>query len=183
MVALWPFRQAVKKTWEDIEMKKALLWIGGAFAAVVLFNALMPKHPVELTLDASLQGSELVVQGTTSLPDGALISYEVTGRGKNTSNYPGVQGLDDSPGFVFEGTVPVKDGRYRGAVDFSHLPGQEAVEKIGVWVAFQTLLGASAKQPDAIVEEFGQMGEKLTGSNVTKAGALKRVELTATVAR
>ena len=50
---------------------------------------------------------------------------------------------------------------------------------VEVWAAFQTIVGMTAKQPADLIVVYGEVGERLTGENVTTAGSMKRVELTA----
>jgi hypothetical protein len=45
-----------------------------------------------------------------------------------------------------------------------------------VWLGFQTITGPE-KQPKEVIDLYGELGEKLKGSQVTTAGNLKRVEL------
>jgi hypothetical protein len=54
--------------------------------------------------------------------------------------------------------------------------------RIEVWAAFQTVLGTDAQQPAEVISRYGALGEKLQGNNVTKAGSMKRVEVTETLA-
>ena len=73
--------------------------------------------------------------------------------------------------------MPVLDGRYLRQVD---LNGWHA-GTIAVWVGFQTVLDGTDKQPEEIIERFGQMGEFLYGENVTETDGFKRVEIMETL--
>jgi hypothetical protein len=118
---------------------------------------------VQIRLNPYLQGSLLVIEGSTDLPNRTLLLYEA----KEGSTNPK----------VVNGTFPVLDGRFSRQVD---LTGWHA-GTIAVWVGFQTLLDGSEKQPEEIIERFGEMGEFLYGDNVTETDGLKRVEVIQTV--
>lgn len=118
---------------------------------------------VSLSLNPRIQGNLLIIEGRTDLPNRALLMYEAT----EVSTNP----------MVAQGTMPVLDGNYLRQVDLS---GWHA-GTIAVWVAFQTLLDSNEKQPEEILERFGEMGEFLYGDNITEADGLKRVEVTQTV--
>jgi len=57
--------------------------------------------------------------------------------------------------------------------------------EVGIWLAFQTLAEGvtwgPAQQPPEVIDKFGELGEKLQGSNVTRPGSVRRVECVATV--
>jgi hypothetical protein len=99
-----------------------------------------------------------LLAGTTDLPDGSLIAYEVT-------HAVVAVGRED-------GTMLVTGGRFQRSVDLASWPPG----RIEAWVAFQTILGTTVHQPPAVLQRFGQMGERLRGANVTKTGELRRVE-------
>jgi hypothetical protein len=122
-------------------------------------------QPVHLTLNPSMQGSLLIVEGRTDLPNRALLLYEVT----EISAAPRTE----------SGTMPVLDGRYARQVDIT---GWTA-DTILIWVGFQTLLQGDEQQPEEVIARFGEMGEFLSGDNVTEANGLKRVEVSQTVER
>lgn len=118
---------------------------------------------VQLSLNPYLQGNLLIIEGSTDLPNRALLMYEA----RQISTNPNVA----------TGTVPVLDGRYLRQVD---LTGWHE-GTIAVWVGFQTLLSGNEKQPDEVLARFGEMGEFLYGENVIETGGLKRVEISQTV--
>jgi hypothetical protein len=120
---------------------------------------------VHLTLNPYLQNNLLMVEGMTDLPDRTILMYEV----REVSAVP----------MVFNGTMPVLEGRYARQVD---LTGWHA-DTIFIWVAFQTLLDSNEGQPEEVIERFGEMGEFLYGDNVTEANGFKRVEVSQTVQR
>lgn len=118
---------------------------------------------VELSLNPRILGNLLLIEGQTDLPNRTLLLYEATA----VSSAPKVE----------TGTLDVLDGRYLRQVD---IQGWQA-GTIAVWVGFQTLLPNNQKQPEAVIEKFGEMGEFLYGENVTEHGGFKSVEVTATV--
>jgi hypothetical protein len=120
---------------------------------------------VQLTLHPFVQNNLLMVEGTTDLPNRTLLLYEV----REVSTVPQ----------IVNGIMPVLDGRYARQVD---LTGWHA-DTIAVWVGFETLLGGNEKQPEEVIERFGEMGEFLYGDNVTEINGLKRVEVSQTVQR
>ena len=129
---------------------------------------------VNLTLEANLDGDVLTVEGTTDLPDAALIAYEVRHERLTTDVELPLEQL------FAEGNMTVSDGGYTSTVDLKDWP-QRSIE---VWVAFQTIHGKGAEQPAQIIERFGELGENLEGPNVIDLGEVgKRVELTTTVQR
>lgn len=138
-----------------------------ATAATNLAGPSMPAsaQPVHLTLNPYRQGSLLIVEGTTDLPNRTLLLYEVT----EISAAPRTE----------SGTMPVLDGRYARQVDIT---GWTA-DTIVVWVGFQTLLHGSEQQPEEVIARFGEMGEFLYGDNVIEIDGLKRVEVSQTVER
>ncbi len=136
--------------------------------ATAAANIASPTAPasaqvVELTLNPRIQGNLLLIEGQTNLPNRALLLYEAT----QVSSNP----------IVVTGLMPVLDGRYLRQVD---LNGWHA-GTIAVWVGFQTVLDGTDKQPEEIIERFGQMGEFLYGENVTETDGFKRVEIMETL--
>ena len=77
--------------------------------------------------------------------------------------------------YFVDGNMLVSSGKFEATL--SDVPEG----KLEVWVAFQTILGTEIRQPEVIISRFGEMGEKLTGPNVTEAGNLKRVEVIITL--
>ena len=118
---------------------------------------------VELSLNPYLHGNLLTIEGRTNLPDRAILMYEVR---------------DGAPApRVISGIMAVQLGRY---VAQTNLSGWQA-GTIEVWVGFQTLLGSDEKQPEEVIERYGEMGEFLYGDNVTETDGFKRVEVTQTL--
>lgn len=129
---------------------------------------------VALRVNASLEGNDLAIAGTTDLPDGTVLTYEV-----RHDRMP----IDhETPEWMLfeEGTATVAGGRFEAAVDASQLdPGL-----FEVYVAFKTDLPGGAQQPSAVLEAYGQHGEKLVGPNVIVVGDEGRaIQVTRTVER
>jgi len=129
-----------------------------------------PEYPdfIELTLGGERKGSDIIFYGTTNLPDGALIVYEVT--------LP--ETLYDENYFAETGNLTIKDGKYSGKV--SNVP--EGKGEAEIWIAFQTILGTEVKQPQGAIVKYGELGEKMKGDNVVKSGDIKRIELITKIA-
>ena len=146
-------------------MRRAL---GLALVAMMLVvGCADDSQAVALTMEARVEDRSIVVEGTTDLPDGALIAYEVTHDDFATS--------DATMDLFADGTVPVDGGSYSVTTPVPDWPPGD----VTVWVAFQTLLASD--QPADVVERYGVMGEHLSGSNITESGGLKRVELERTI--
>lgn len=135
------------------------------------------SQTVDLTMDARIEGASIVAEGTTDLPDGAVIVYEVTHEDFGTKD-----DLEDPVWSLFaDGSVPVDGGRYSLSVPVADWPAGD----VTVWVAFQAVLSDDVDpgdgQPAAVMERYGEMGARLTGPNVTESAGNKRVEIEATV--
>ncbi len=121
------------------------------------------ENDVSFTMDAEIQGQELTISGAATVPDGAIICYEVTASDRVVL------------GNFARGGIKVDDGSYLAAIDISEFEPSE----LQVWAAFQTVMASSSgKQPPEIIEQYGEAGEKMTGEQVVKSGALYRVEKT-----
>src|SRR5690625_980837 len=114
---------------------------------------------VELTLDAELSEDDIIFNGETNLPDGAMIAYEVW-REEDYTQFE-------------EGAVEIKDGRYEKSVSITEWRDGEII----IWLSIQTVLGTSTIKPDEILEVFGEMGENIKGDNVSESDVMNRVVL------
>jgi hypothetical protein len=135
------------------------------------------SQTVDLTMDARIEGDSIVAEGTTDLPDGAVIVYEVTHEDFGTKD-----DLEDPVWSLFaDGSAPVDGGRYSLSAPVADWPAGD----VTVWVAFQAVLGdevdPASGQPASVMERYGEMGANLTGPNVTESAGNKRVEIEATV--
>jgi len=122
---------------------------------------------VSLQADAVREGNTVVISGTTDLPDGAYITY-VMRRDYGDEPWP-------ADFYLVDGDMLVSSGKFEATL--SDVPEG----KLEVWVAFQTILETEIRQPEEIINRFGEMGEKLTGPNVTEVGDARRVEITITL--
>lgn len=122
---------------------------------------------VALTLDTTVDGSRLTIEGNTDLPDGSVISYEIQHEQFATrTDLP-------SEKLFADGEATVASGYYSSDIDLTGWPAG----KVDVRVVFQTVLGTTKQQPPEIISRFGKLGERLEGPNVTRKGSLKRVEV------
>jgi len=131
--------------------------------AIVVVGCGPSGTTVKLTLSASAEGRTVTVAGETDLPDSTWLCYELRRPGDIT--------------LFADGLIQVRSGRYERQVVLEDWPPG----RVEVWLAFQTIpsctLEGSRQQPPEVIKRFGEMGEKLVGDNVTRAGDMKRVEL------
>jgi hypothetical protein len=120
------------------------------------------EFTVELELDARREGESVLVQGSTDLPDGTLISIEL--RHERFGSLPWGTGFED-------GAARVRNGRFAERIA---IPGWPA-GRIDVWVAFQPT-SIHGEQPEPVLERYGRSGERLAGDNVVREGAARIVE-------
>lgn len=100
---------------------------------------------------------ELRIEGATDLPDGAVITYQVTHALANEqprSDWP-------APNLVTDGTAVVRDGVYWARVNTTYWPAG----RVDVLAQFP-----AAPQPEAVRRRYGPFGEHLTGDNVESFG-------------
>lgn len=115
---------------------------------------------VELDADAHWDDGTLVVVGGATVPDGALVSWEVTHQ------------LHRS--FKEHGTAEVEAGAFRFTLDAGTWPAGS----VQLWLGFQTVLSSTVQQPQHVTARYGHRGEHLTGEQVVEAGVLRRAEMT-----
>jgi hypothetical protein len=118
---------------------------------------------VTLTVNAKQQAQQVLVSGTTNLPDGALLEYRL-------STAVGTTPAKDAPG-----TATVSGGAYSVSVDVSGWPNGS----MDVWVAFKC--DSTEGQPDAIVAQYGTLCSRVAGPNVTIAASVRSVQERTTV--
>lgn len=117
---------------------------------------------VALTVAPTLSWRELRIDGTTDLPDGAVLSYRVTHAAANElppSEWPAQNLMSD-------GTAVVLDGQYGARLNTAYWP------KGSVRIEVQFPI---ATQPADISTRYGAFGEALMGDNVTVLGSSKVV--------
>lgn len=134
--------------------------------SLLVLSGCQPSATVDLTLEVSVASHVLTVSGSTDLPDGTWLCYELRRPGDVT--------------FFADGGVKVEGGRYSTDIDRQWAPGE-----VVIWLTFQTQAGGvtwgPAQQPPEVIVKFGELGEKLQGGNVTRSGSVRRVECVATV--
>lgn len=114
---------------------------------------------VELDATAGWSGDTLVVNGHATVPDGALVSWEIT----HTRRWDVQE----------DGTSAVEGGQFGFTLDAHDWP-KGPVE---VWLGFQTILGASVHQPEHVIAVYGHNGEHMIGDQVVDTGARRRAEI------
>jgi hypothetical protein len=144
-------------------MRKNFIWL----LLVCLWVAAASAKTVDLTLAPRVVGNTIYIEGTTDLPDGAIIEWEL--------RHEHVWERRDIPieHMSGEGHTVVRGHRYYAAVNLSNWPSGS----IEVWVAFQPR-SYGTRQPAYINGIFGINGEGMDGANVTYHPAqMRRVEL------
>ena len=131
----------------------------------------LPQARVDLALDPPVLVDEVLqIRGTGSLPDGALLIYEVRHEALATSAF-------DANQLFIEGVLTVESGTFSADLDLGDWPGGS----IEVWVAFETVITSEITQPDEVIATYGPMGEYMVGPQVVTLGPLKRAEEIASV--
>lgn len=149
----------------------ALAWSLAGFVACTLttepsdrIESDQPRETVSLTVDHRTQWRILWIEGSTDLPDGALIAYRVThelARTQPADQWPALNLMES-------GKAAVQDSQYWARLNTTNWPNGE----VGILVQFPV-----PPQPDFVVERYGQFGENLTGDNVITVGEIKTVEI------
>ena len=120
------------------------------------------EQTVALAVDHRSRWRELRIEGTTDLPDGAVVSYHVThalAEELPTSEWP-------AKNLIADGTAVVQESQYWARLNTTYWPAG------GVRVEVQFPV---AQQPAAVRGRYGEFGEHLTGENITILGASKVV--------
>ena len=117
---------------------------------------------VMLAVDHQTRWRDLRIEGRTDLPDGAVVTYQVTHGLAN--ELP--RGEWPAQNLISDGTAVVQDGVYWTRLNTTYwLPG-----RVEVLVRFPV-----APQPDPVRLRYGQFGEHLTGDNVSDLGGSRVV--------
>ncbi|HIN10766.1 MAG: hypothetical protein MK365_00890 [Vicinamibacterales bacterium] len=117
---------------------------------------------VVLSVDHRSRWRELRIEGTTDLPDGAVVSYHVThalAEELPPSEWP-------AQNLIADGTAVVQESQYWTRLNTTYWPAGA----VRVQVQFPI-----APQPATVRGRYGEFGEHLTGDNVTILGASKVV--------
>lgn len=123
-----------------------------ALCAAGTGHVLADGAAVEISVRAAVEGETLNLRGRATVPDGAWITYAAYHAEK--------------PQTRVTGYARVADGRFSARADVSGWPPGE----IAVDAHFQILL-PGREQPEAVVELFGEKGERMTGADVVEGGA------------
>lgn len=117
---------------------------------------------VALAVDHRTRWRQLWIEGETDLPDGAVVTWQVThalGNELPRSEWP-------AQNLIADGTAVVRDGVYWTRLNTTYwAPG-----RVDVRVQFPVAL-----QPEPVRLRYGEFGEQLTGGNVTSLGGSRVV--------
>jgi hypothetical protein len=136
------------------------------FMAAVCAHSLAARTVV-LTNTPRVVGRTIIIEGTTDLPDSAIIEWEL--------RHEQLFKRHDIPisRMATEGHAVVRGHKYVVAVDLSSWP----TGQVEVWVAFQPA-SYGTRQPAFVNRLFGSSGQWIEGSNVSIHPAqMRRVEL------
>ena len=120
------------------------------------------EETVVLAVDHRSRWRELRIEGTTDLPDGAVVSYRVTHA--LAEELP--PGEWPAQNLIADGTAVVLESQYWARLNTTYWPAGN----VRVQVQFPV-----APQPAAVRRRYGAFGEHLTGDNVTILGASRVV--------
>jgi hypothetical protein len=133
----------------------------------VMVGVLAPRYSVALTITPYVSGRTMIIDGTTDLPDGAVISYDLLHELRYRQLYPGE--TDRPPSFeagqpptpqIISGSIKVAAGRFQGTVNVTDWPAGT----VHVIARFDP----DPDQPAAVRARFGDNNEHLGGPNVTE---------------
>ena len=105
----------------------------------------------------------LYLEGSGSLPDGALISYEIKHDGFDVGDYDGYE----------TGQIELAGGAFTFAMSVEDWPVGQAL----ISLTFEMQPNGDP-QPAAVVEAYGEGGEDLIGPNVVEFGGRKTITVT-----
>ena len=146
----------------------AALWTGCAPAPAGEGVEAAPGGPgggtetVALAVEHRTRWRELWIEGGTDLPDGAVVTWQVThalGNELPRGEWP-------AQNLIADGTAVVEDGAYWTRLNTTYWPPG----RVDVRVQFPVAL-----QPEPVRLRYGEFGEHLTGGNVTSLGGSRVV--------
>jgi hypothetical protein len=108
----------------------------------------MPPVETQVIAQARIEGTAVRLDGTTDLPDGAVIAYSV---------YP----ADSQEDIYVDGVTTVRDGTFAFSQDASSLAGKGDLK---VWLTFG--VGWEVDQPLNVVLTYGPEGQRMAGDQV-----------------
>jgi hypothetical protein len=136
--------------------------LGAVAALAIVFGPLLIGRigaTAAIDLQPRAQGSRVVVDGTTDLPDGAGVVVSVIQLdGWERDGADGVAPDREASPWVIDVPVLVADGRFRADVGETGWPAGRAVAVAYFWV--------DPTQPPVVVERFGSGGQRLRGPGV-----------------
>ena len=115
----------------------------------------------------TIEDGQLVLYGTANVPDGAVLMYLVKHDGFDSGDYDGYE----------VGHISVVAGVFRHHVPVSDWPEGYALTRL----TFQ-MNPEGREQPEAILEVYGENGERLQGARVTDFAGMRKIEINATTA-
>jgi hypothetical protein len=130
-----------------------------------------------VALDASggIEDGVLAVEGTATVPDGAMLSYVVMPIAEDGALIQGVQA---------HSVTYVRNEEFSFEVPIAEWEG----DKLNVWVAFYTTItdttpgGVTIEQPDEVIQLYGETGERIEGET-RQLGEVTAVEAAFTIDR
>ena len=117
---------------------------------------------VMLAVDHETRWRELRIEGATDLPDGAVVSYQITHGLAN--ELP--RGDWPAQNLIIDGAAVVQGGVYWARLNTTYWPPG----RVDVLVQFPV-----APQPEPVRLRYGPFGERLTGDNVSSLGGSRVV--------
>ncbi len=137
--------------------RRAPLRLVGVLVGAALLQSCGPANAT-LSLEPCVTGTELVVAGSTDLPDGTLVSVVVSRQFQD---------------FVRD-DVPVVDGRYERRLSLAVIPPGD--------LSVKATVEPGAHQPDATTARIGITGESLSGPQLDIGQGYPRLLVYTTVA-
>ena len=143
---------------------RPLLWVAvGLIAAAALI--LGPRTiagigaTANMTINPIVQGSRVTVEGTTDIPDGAIIAVQVVQlEGWEREAADGVPSDAGTSPWVRSEYVLVQNGRYSSSFETEDWPGGRVAAIVYFWI--------DARQPRAVIDRFEIDGSALRGPDV-----------------
>ncbi|SCA63515.1 hypothetical protein SCG7086_AU_00060 [Chlamydiales bacterium SCGC AG-110-P3] len=131
---------------------------------VVLFTLAQSRwNAVTLSLEASYSAPVLTLSGETNLPERTLLVYEVA---------PRAEALRQREGIFATGVTVVNNGTYRVDLDTSLFE----IRDVTVSIRFE-VWPEGPPQSTAVVRQFGQNGERISGEHLVQTNQRNWIEL------
>lgn len=127
----------------------AIAWLG--FALISPLDLPFQRVEATITPRVSVAGTRVRVEGTTTLPNGAIIDYYY---------WHGDDAVNTRNDGAHGGLATVRDGRFAFSTDLSDWPAGD------VTLYTQFSVGWDVEQPQDVIARFGSEGEHLAGPQV-----------------